>query len=134
MTVACISIVAGLATVLPTATVTLAWTHSVERTRWEEDYRASADGVTITEARIEAFGAGMEPPASAAREGRWWRYRPALPPMPVVGLANSAFAGGYSLCWDGTCRSLSAIVPQGQPVTITAAECPADLRPPDDRP
>src|SRR3546814_11278715 len=72
MPAACIALVAGAAVVvLPTPTITLAWMHTVEKTRWEEDYLASTAGVAITEARIEAIGAGMEPPASAIREGRW---------------------------------------------------------------
>src|SRR3546814_5687584 len=79
MPAACIALVAGAAVVvLPTPTITLAWMHTVEKTRWEEDYLASTAGVAITEARIEAIDAGMEPPASAIREGRWWRYKPSL--------------------------------------------------------
>src|SRR5690606_34233299 len=122
---ACIALVAGAAVVvLPTPTMTLAWTHTVEQTRWEEDYLASAAGVTITEARIEAVGAGMEPPASAVRDGGWWRYEPPLPVLPSVVLANSTLAERYSLCWSTGCRPLAAIAPRGQRVAITAAECP----------
>jgi hypothetical protein len=65
----CITLAAAAGfVVLPTQSVTLNWLHTVEKTTWEEDYAASAAGVTITEARIEAFGAGMEPPASAVRD------------------------------------------------------------------
>lgn len=124
MTAACIVLVAGAAiVVLPTPTITLAWTHTVEKTRWEEDYVASIEGVAITEARIEAIGAGMEPPASAIREGRWWRYKPSLPILPSVVLANSTFADGYSLCWSTECRPLAVIAPQGEQVAIGASEC-----------
>ncbi len=124
MTASCIALVSGLAlVVLPTPVLTLSWTHTVEKTVWEEDYTATADRVTITEARIEAFGAGMEPPASAVRDGRWWRYRPALAVLPSVDLANSTFAGGYTLCWNSTCRPLASIVAQGQPVSIVSAPC-----------
>lgn len=111
--------------VLPTQTMTLTWTHTVEKTGWEEDYSASAEGIFITEARIEAIGAGMEPPSSASREGRWWRYHPSLPTLASVELANSNFAEGYSLCWNYECRALATIVPQGDRVTITAADCAA---------
>ncbi|HEY9566964.1 MAG TPA: DUF1850 domain-containing protein [Thalassobaculum sp.] len=124
MPAACIALVAGAAVVvLPTPTITLAWMHTVEKTRWEEDYQASTAGVAITEARIEAIGAGMEPPASAIREGRWWRYKPSLPVLPSVVLANSTFADGYSLCWSTECRPLAVIAPQGEQVAITASEC-----------
>jgi hypothetical protein len=123
----CITLAAAAALiVLPTQTLTLSWVHTVEKTTWEEDYAASADGVAITEARIEAFGAGMEPPASAVREGRWWRYRPSLPRMASVDLANSAFADGYMLCWNSTCRPLGSIVAHGEPVSITSSLCAED--------
>lgn len=120
----CIAFAAGGAfIVLPAQQITLGWTHTVEQTRWEEDYATSRDGLTITEARIEAYGAGMEAPASAIRDGRWSRYRPALPVLKEVTLANSRFAAGHSVCWDNQCRPLRMIVPQGQQVTITYASC-----------
>lgn len=122
----CITLAAAALVVLPTQSITLSWLHTVEKTTWEEDYAASAAGVTITEARIEAFGAGMEPPASAVREGRWWRYRPSMARMSVD-LANSAFAGGYTICWNSTCRPLASIVARGEPVSITSSPC-ADAR------
>jgi hypothetical protein len=119
----CITLAAAAAfVVLPTQSVTLSWLHTVEKTTWEEDYAASAAGVTITEARIEAFGAGMEPPASAVRDGRWWRYRPSVARMSVD-LANSAFGGGYTICWNSTCRPLASIVARGEPVSITSSPC-----------
>jgi hypothetical protein len=127
---ACIALVAGASlAVLPTRTITLSWAHTVEKTRWEEDYVASARGIAITEARIEAIGAGMEPPPSAVREGGWWRYRPSLPNLPSVDLANSTFAGGYALCWNSKCRPLASVVPQGQPVSIVASSCATDHPP-----
>jgi hypothetical protein len=121
---ACIAFIAGATImVLPTATITLSWTHSVEKTRWEEDYVASAAGVNIVEARIEALGAGMEPPASAARKGKWWHYQPALPSLSSVDLANSMIGGGYTVCWDGQCRPLGSVLPRGQQVSLTASVC-----------
>lgn len=126
MAAACIALLAGATfVVLPTQTMTLTWTHTVEKTRWEEDYSASAEGIVIMEARIEAIGAGMEPPASAIREGRWWRYRPSLPTLVSVELANSNFAEGYSLCWNHKCRALATVIPQAERVAITAADCAA---------
>lgn len=126
MATTCIALAAGAALiVLPTPTATLIWTHTVEQTGWEEDYAASPEGIIIVEARIEAVGAGMEPPSFAVREGRWWRYRPPLPVLNSVKLANSTFAGGYSLCWDSECRLLSSLVPHGKQVSIIAATCAA---------
>ncbi len=120
----CIALAVGTALeVLPTQRVTLGWTHTVEQTRWEEDYSASAHGLSITEARIESVGAGMEPPSSAVRTGKWWSYRPSLSTADRVTLANSSFATGYSICWNGACRPLAAIVPRDQSVAITTARC-----------
>src|SRR4051812_25850947 len=96
----CIALVlAGTVRPLPTDRLTLRWTHTVERTGWEEDYRAGAYGLVIDEARIERSGAGMEPPADATWADGWWHYRPSLAPLTSVILANSEFASGYSLCW-----------------------------------
>lgn len=120
----CIAFAAsGALIVLPAPKITLGWTHTVEHTRWEEDYAASSDGLTLTEARIEAYGAGMEAPASAIRDGRWSRYRPALPTLKEVTLANSGFAAGYSACWNNQCQPLHTIAPQGRQVTVTVASC-----------
>jgi hypothetical protein len=44
---------------------TLAWMHSIEKIRWEEDWRIVGRELVITEARIRGTGAGMEPPAGA---------------------------------------------------------------------
>lgn len=37
--------------------LTLAWTHSIEKIRWEEDYRATPAGVVLLEDRIQGTGA-----------------------------------------------------------------------------
>jgi len=122
----CIALVVGATqVVLPTPEVTLRWSHSVEGTGWEEDYRATPEGVALDEARIEAVGAGMEPPASAVREGKWWRYRPSLPILPVVAFANSGFAGGYAICWSGRCRPLDDLVEQNNGFALQADRCVA---------
>ncbi len=102
---------------LPTAEVTLAWTHSVERVRWEEDYRAEAGGLRAVESRVQGSGAGMEPADGAVLSGGWWRYRPALPILSELRLARSEFAGDYELCWGGVCRGLSALAPADSGVT-----------------
>ncbi|SEK94173.1 DUF1850 domain-containing protein [Halomonas daqiaonensis] len=126
MALGCLGLVTAVAAlVLPSATLTLGWRHSVEGSWWEEDYQAVAGGVLITEARIESIGAGMEPPATAVRMGRWWHYHPGLGPLPAVHLANSDRVGGYTLCWAGRCRPLDAMVPRGQAVSIVATSCSA---------
>ncbi len=75
---------AGATIRLGTIALTLAWTHSIEKTRWEEDWRATPAGLALEEDRIQATGAGMEPPPNARFDGQWWHYKPPLPPMPSV--------------------------------------------------
>ncbi len=126
----CIALASGAALfVLPTSEVTLQWHHSVERTAWEEDYVAAGEGLAIREARIKAIGAGMEPPASAVREGEWWRYRPSLPALPSVAFANSSFVGGYSICWSGGCRPLNIFVAPDTAFTLQTDDCVGSVAP-----
>ena len=73
---------AGATVRLGTVALTLAWTHSIEKMRWEEDWRATPAGLVLQEDRIQATGAGMEPPPDAKFDGTWWRYNPHLAPMP----------------------------------------------------
>jgi hypothetical protein len=97
-------IAAGKTTVLAGSLFTLSWTHSVERTRWEEDWRITPAGLEILEARIRGSGAGMEPPESSVLRDGWWVYRPALPAQRQVTLAQSAATGeGWTLCAQGSC-------------------------------
>jgi hypothetical protein len=115
---------AGKQLVYATATFTLAWTHSVEKTRWEEDWRVTPRGLEIIEARVEGSGAGMEIPPEARFDGRIWRYQPALPPQPSLALARSGRTGGsWQLCFSGSCRDLPEqdAVP-GAPILLSA--CP----------
>ncbi|MBK7768004.1 MAG: DUF1850 domain-containing protein [Sulfuritalea sp.] len=86
---------------------TLAWMHSIEKIRWEEDWRIEAGALVITEARIRGSGAGMEPPAGAVLKDGVWHYRPALPPQTVLRLAHSPHAASYELCVHGHCRPLA---------------------------
>lgn len=110
---------AGTAVRLGTAALTLTWTHSVEKTRWEEDWRLDSQRLAIVETRIESSGAGMEPQPGAKFDGRWWRWRPMLTPLPQVVLRRSHMTDDWSFCIDGSCRPAGAIVPpQADPVTM----------------
>lgn len=102
-------IAAGKATVLAATAFTLSWTHSVEKTGWEEDWLAADDALTVVEARIKGSGAGMEPPEGARLEGGWWVYAPALPALPRLVLAASgATQSGWRLCAGNDCLTLGA--------------------------
>ena len=136
------------ATVLPAATATLAWTHSIEKIRWEEDWAVAASapsaalppvtastppmagpGVTIAEARIRGSGAGMEIPEGAVLRDGVWHYRPGLPPLPAVRLTHSPYVAPYTLCVAGDCRPLPGWLAGGGAIpdnaVIELRPCPA---------
>lgn len=100
---------AGVAVSLPLQAFTLAWTHSIEKIRWEEDYRVTSQGLQVVQARIRGSGAGMEPPDGAELRDGAWHYRPALPAQARLLLARSRYVADYELCWDGRCRPMADI-------------------------
>jgi len=96
----------AVAATLAIESFTLAWTHSIEKLRWEEDWHVAGSTLVLAEARVRGSGAGMEPPPDGVFENGAWRYRPALPPQAVVRLTHSPYAGGYELCDAGRCVPL----------------------------
>lgn len=116
-------IAAGATIRLGATALTLAWMHSIEKTRWEEDWRATPAGLVLMEDRIQATGAGMEPPPQAHFDGHWWRYRPSTPPLPQVILRRSGATADWQVCIKGVCRAMGDYVPKdADPVTLTT--CP----------
>ena len=100
---------AGKTTVFAASAFTLSWTHSVEKTRWEEDWRVTPAGLAIVEARVKGSGAGMEPPADAVLKDGWWVYSPKLPARGRIMLAASgATPSGWTLCTATDCREFGA--------------------------
>ena len=115
---------AGIVKTLALAAFTLAWTHSIEKVEWQEDWRVSGQGLELVQARVKGSGAGMEPPPEARLVDGWFQWQPrAL--LPEVALGNSGAAGEWRLCADGRCRTLSQIfgLPIGSNVTTMSA-CP----------
>lgn len=104
---------------------TLAWTHSIEKIRWEEDWRTEGTSLVVTEARIRGTGAGMEAPPGAALENGVWRYRPSLPPQSSLRLTHSPHAAGYELCIEDRCSPLAARLPGiGADAVVELRVCP----------
>jgi hypothetical protein len=103
---------------------TLAWTHSIEKIRWEEDYRIEGQMLRLTEARIRGSGAGMDPPEGARLIHGVWHYRPALGPLPALRLAQSPYVAGYELCIDARCQPLSRRMPQAADGVVVIRACP----------
>jgi len=121
---------AGVVKTLSLAAFTLAWTHSVEKTDWQEDWRITPRGLELVQARVKGFGAGMEPTPDARLVDGWFQWRPRRAPMPEVALANSRAAGEWRLCRDGKCRTLSDIFghPIGANVTVMRGCAPWPAR------
>ncbi|NMM25985.1 MAG: DUF1850 domain-containing protein [Glaciimonas sp.] len=121
---AAVGLTAGLTASLPLQGFTLAWTHSIEKILWEEDYQVlqTADGarLQLTEARIRGSGAGMEPPPNAVLADGVWHYQPLLAPLGRLHLARSDYVADYSICWDGSCRGLADLV--GPPAAAPQVE------------
>ncbi|MER8415175.1 DUF1850 domain-containing protein [Mesorhizobium sp. M1342] len=108
---------AGKTVTLSVAAFTLSWTHSVERTRWEEDWKVTPTGLQLVEARIEGSGAGMEPPEGALLKEGWWSYAPEIDPQRRVVLAASGATGdGWTLCTVQGCRELGMAA--GGPIVL----------------
>ena len=130
--IAALCITMGAKTVaLDTTHFTLAWTHSVAKTRWEEDYRLGQDGrLVLTEARIAGTGPGMEPPPHAQLRAGVWHYVPDLPPLPELRLTISPYTADYDLCWNGRCQKLTRILSAPlDPAVATITACAAATHP-----
>ena len=111
----------GVVKTLSLAAFTLAWTHSVEKVEWQEDWRVTPAGLELVQARVKGSGAGMEPPPEARLVDGWFQWQPkrkadaarscsAIPAPP----AN----GGYARTGTaGRCRIFSATrsVPTSRP-------------------
>lgn len=105
---------AGVLKTLSIAVFTLAWTHSVEKIEWQEDWRVTPSALELMRARVKGSGAGMEPPPEARLVDGWFQWQPKRPPMPELVLGNSGAAGDWRVCSAGQCRTLSEIF--GHPI------------------
>lgn len=114
---------AGKLTVLGATAFTLSWTHSVERSAWQEDWRLTGKGLEIVEARIKGSGAGMDPPEGAVLSGGWWRYKPDLEPLDQLRLATSIAVEPWQLCTPRACLTLPAETGTDE---VIVARCPSD--------
>jgi hypothetical protein len=111
---------------LQVAAFTLAWTHSVQKTEWQEDWRVTPEGLLLVEARVKGSAAGIDPPADARLIDGWWQWRPARIPRSEVILARSGVVSDWRICASGHCSTLGAILgtPAGDGVAMTP--CAAD--------
>ena len=89
---------------------TLAWTHTIEKLRWEEDYKLRGAEIWLREARVQGSGVGMEPAPDARRVGDFWAYRPSSPPLAELRLARQRGLEDWQLCHRGQCRPLTDLL------------------------
>jgi hypothetical protein len=106
-----ICLVAGLVIAPLGDAVTLRWTHSIQKTVWEEDYVLEQGGLRLAEARVRGTGAGMEPPAGAVLRDGAWHYVPSLRQLHKVELRHSPYAVPYEFCANGRCRTTATLLP-----------------------
>jgi hypothetical protein len=99
--------------------IVLAWRHSVQKTRWEEVWRATPSGVALVEARIEGSGAGMDPPDGARLENGFWRWTPTLQPQREIVMRRSGATADWQVCVGAACRPMGDYLPaEADPVTL----------------
>lgn len=91
---------------------TLAWMHSVEKIRWEEDWKLGEKHLYVTQARIQGSGAGMEPPLDAVFENGFWHYTPHVPPLEYLSLMHSTYTKEYEVCFSGVCHPITTLLPE----------------------
>ena len=110
---------------VPVERFTQAWTHSIEKTRWEEDYAVIPGGapgappvLQALTARVRGSGAGMEPPPDAVLRNGWFEYTPPTVSPHGLRLTRSRFTADYDWCSAGHCAPLSSLLPSDGDVTL----------------
>ena len=124
----------GVVVALAIESFTLAWTHSIEKIRWEEDWRVAGDQLLLTEARIRGNGAGMEVPPGSTFDHGVWHYDPLVPPLDVLRLTQSDFAAGYEICQRDRCEPLAASAPRARSGDVMELRACSQSHPGVDRP
>lgn len=123
----CLALAAQLSTTVfvPATTFTLAWTHSIEKIRWEEDYAVQADPASphqarlvARKARIKGSGAGMEPPEGAQFVNGWYEYVPGARSDQSLLLTRSEFTPDFDWCVQGHCQTMGQLLPSDNGITV----------------
>ncbi|NLF53144.1 MAG: DUF1850 domain-containing protein [Thauera phenolivorans] len=105
---------------------TLAWTHSIERVRWEEVWRVEGEALVLQTVRVRGHGAGMEPPPGAVLQDGVWVWHPGTR-HTLLRLTRSEHTADYDWCDEaGACHPLAALLPSDGGVTeLRACTMPA---------
>jgi len=124
-------------TFIPGPTVTLAWTHSIEKVRWEEDYIVEWSGgpkgqpvLKALSARVRGSAAGMEPPEDAVLRNGWYEYQPTTWSPQGLRLTRSIYTADYEWCTNGHCEPLARWLPSDGDITLlTPCKTPSEAHP-----
>ncbi|WP_332716543.1 DUF1850 domain-containing protein [Pelagibacterium mangrovi] len=85
----------------------LSWTHSVERTLWQEQWVVTDGRLQVVEGTVQGSGAGIYLPENAKRTEQGWAYTPALAPLASLSLAASGTTpSNWTLCTGSQCLEL----------------------------
>jgi hypothetical protein len=99
---------------------TLAWTHSVEKIEWREQWRVAGTTLVLESSSVQGSGAGMEPADDATLVDGAWMAPGHLAPQAVLRLAVSGATGrGWQFCApQADCRDLERWLSQdGHPTS-----------------
>lgn len=128
MNAVCLLVAGIVRATLPATDFSVAWDHSVEKTRWEEYYRVDGALLELTEARVQGMGAGMEPPSGAVLQNGWWRWQPRGKPLAELRLTFSTFSADYRVCWNQRCDYLAAVLAMrpAEGAVVSVRPCASD--------
>ncbi|HXU51457.1 MAG TPA: DUF1850 domain-containing protein [Casimicrobiaceae bacterium] len=126
MLVACLVVAGALRATLPATEFTLAWSHSVEHSRWVEHYAVEGDRIRLVSAHVEGSGAGMEAGDGARFDGDGWTWDAKAAPMASVALTLSPYTSDYTLCAGGRCAGLYEWTHErrGDTAVVVVRPCP----------
>lgn len=124
MSLLCLAGGGAVARIAATA-FTLGYVHSIEKIPIVDAFVMEEGGFRTVESRIKGSGAGIEPGPGAHLQDGWYVWTPADGRRTEIVLRRSGIkgTGDWTLCANGACRLLGAILPpDADPVTLTA--CP----------
>ena len=124
----CLAVAGKLLATLPVAAFTLAWTHSVQKTRWQEHYRIDGARLVLERAQVQGSGAGMEPAPDAVRRDGAWSWAPRVAPLAELRLTVSSYTTDYELCSERGCSTLQSLTgPLADGAVVVASPCAAPV-------
>ena len=112
---------AGVVLEIAASSFTLSWTHTIEKTEWQEEWRVESRRFVLDEARVKGSGAGMEPPPDARLEHGFYVWNPQVERAEIL-LRRDPHAGDWRLCAAGRCAPLGEwLGSDAEPVTLSAS-------------